>query len=428
MCCSAPTADNVTKLLNEFSDLFGLVRAIRTDQGTAFTAKVVADWCTVQSLAQIFAPIGDHLRTGLVERLIRTLRSRIGTLQLSQPNHSYPALLLAVLNVIRVCVNATAGCSPYTRFFGRPPATKISNFWSVLDPRRVLQKGHWRQMKTASSNHLASRDSESDTDPDSPQPPVTRSGRRTRASRPASPSVESVIIQSSDETAVEVVYFTDSVPRRRGAARTQTVAEADTRTPTKTTRVNTPSKIAHKRIFMKTRPGAKIGTHNFVEITGNIALETPNTFTLTDGRAIRKNLTRTCLDPPRRGTFGTPPRLLYELVFVSLSATRAYQSSLSAAPKASRGLRNRYMARAALSSAANSPSPTIHPQSATASPVDSLPVRRSSRVRRAVVTPGAVPALYLALYPSRALFSGLNRSHNRPNCNLPRRRHWKLNQ
>ncbi len=146
-----------------------------------------------------------------------------------------------------------------------------------------------------------------------------------------------------------------------------------------------------QRIFVKSRPGAKTGTNNFVDITSKIAQETPHTFILTDGRVIRKNFTRTCLDPPRRGTFGTPPRLLYERVVVSPSATRAYQASLSAAARASRRLRNRYMSRLT-SPAAQQPAPIA--------PRDQSPPRRSTRARKAVVVPGAVPIAYASRAPT----------------------------
>ncbi len=247
-------------------------------------------------------------------------------------------------------------------------------------------------MEIASPPHLTDRPSESDTDPAELPTHRPRGKTQPKPKRKLALTPEITDRPSSDESAVEVVDLTGSQPRRRGATNSQTVAEADTTTPTSAMHASASSKIApSKRIFVKSRPGAKTGTDNFVDTTSKIAQETPHTFTLTDGRVIRKNLTRTFLDPPRRGTFGTPPRLLYERVFVSPSATRAYQASLSAAARASRRLRNRYLSRLT-SPAAQQP--------ATTAPRDPSPPRRSTRARKAVVVPGAVPIAYTSRAPT----------------------------
>ncbi len=82
MCCNGPTADNVKIFLVVLKKLFGLPKAIRSDQGTAFTSDETHQWCEKHSVKQIYSPVGDHRGTGLVERLIKTLRSRIGTCML----------------------------------------------------------------------------------------------------------------------------------------------------------------------------------------------------------------------------------------------------------------------------------------------------------------------------------------------------------
>ncbi len=132
------------------------------------------------------------------------------------------------------------------------------------------------------------------------------------------------------------------------------------------------------QVYMKRRPCAKTGTYNFVNISNSIVAESPRTYTLSNGKIVRKNHTRLCLDPPRPGTFGTPGRLLHQRVFVSPSATAAYRSSLQAA------------ARQTQTPQKHRSSPTTFEVHPTPSPTAS-PVRRSSRVRKAVVIPGAVP-------------------------------------
>ena len=63
-----------------------------------------------------------------------------------------------------------------------------------------------------------------------------------------------------------------------------------------------------ERIFMKKRGQAKAGANNFVEFTHVITKETPHTFTLVNGKVVRENEMRKCLDTPEPpvGSFGTP--------------------------------------------------------------------------------------------------------------------------
>ena len=58
-CCNAPTTDNTKRLL-ELEKVFGLPKAIRSDQGTAFKAESMLTWCKSKCIKQIFSAIGDH--------------------------------------------------------------------------------------------------------------------------------------------------------------------------------------------------------------------------------------------------------------------------------------------------------------------------------------------------------------------------------
>ncbi len=168
MSCNGPTAENAKRFLAELKKLFGLPKALRTDQRTAFTSDTIRQWCTKHSVKQIYSPVGDHRGTGLVERLIKTLRSRTGTCMLQDKRMTFKDTLDKVLSELRECNHATTDKTPYEFLFGRKPNTTFSNLKNVLDSRRLLAKGHWRSGRESSYDHIAVRNSESDTDEEVP--------------------------------------------------------------------------------------------------------------------------------------------------------------------------------------------------------------------------------------------------------------------
>ncbi len=103
-----------------------------------------------------------------MERLIRTLRSRIGTCRLSDSSSPFAILLQRILHDLRTCSNATTGVSPFERLFNRKPVTAFNNFVTCLDSRPILKKGAWRDTSRATPPLLTPRDSESDTSRDEP--------------------------------------------------------------------------------------------------------------------------------------------------------------------------------------------------------------------------------------------------------------------
>ncbi len=71
-----------------------------------------------------------------------------------------------ILLDIRSCKNATTDKTPYELKFAREKNSVFSNLANVLDARRLLKKGNWRQGREAAYHHVTDRDSESDTDLD----------------------------------------------------------------------------------------------------------------------------------------------------------------------------------------------------------------------------------------------------------------------
>ena len=124
--CDTNTA---IEYLESYCRLHGIPRSIRCDQAQAFKAKEFELFCKNRNIKLILAPAGDHRGTGMVERLIQTIKRRLAVLDID-PNWSTVTLANRVANIIeniRLIANSTTKITPFDAHFGRKPNTEISN-------------------------------------------------------------------------------------------------------------------------------------------------------------------------------------------------------------------------------------------------------------------------------------------------------------
>ena len=117
------------KYLESYCKLHGIPRSIRCDQAQAFKAKEFDIFCKNKNIKLILAPAGDHRGTGMVERLIQTIKRRLAVLDID-PNWSNSTLTNRLANIIeniRLIPNTTTKITPFEAHFGRKPNTAISN-------------------------------------------------------------------------------------------------------------------------------------------------------------------------------------------------------------------------------------------------------------------------------------------------------------
>ncbi len=251
MCTSSPSAESALKFLNDFQNLFGLPRRLRSDQGSAFTSDLFAHWCSQNNVQHLFSPIGDHRGTGQVERLIRTLGTRLGACKLNTQPRPFPVTLHQILQDLRLCQHATTLVSPFATFFGRKPNTFFRNLF-VSDPSRILEKGFYRNPRASSPRHLATNPNVSDTDEeDLPQ-----------HQRVPSPSSQLSPDSASSDTDSALEPLSHLQRQLKSVAPPAPV----------------PSVPQGKHIFLKNRPEARSGAPVFSDITHNISHSTPHTF------------------------------------------------------------------------------------------------------------------------------------------------------
>ena len=88
------------KFLSKYIALHGIPRTIRTDQGSGFISKEVRQFCLEHNIKVIFSPVGDHRATGLVERLIITIKERLLVMAQEHPKPSLETALLKILKCL----------------------------------------------------------------------------------------------------------------------------------------------------------------------------------------------------------------------------------------------------------------------------------------------------------------------------------------
>ena len=90
----------------------------------------------------MLAPAGDHRGTGMVERLIQTIKRRLAVLDIDS-KWTQTTLSQRVANIIeniRLIPNATTKTSPFEAHFGRKPNTEISNIITKPSHKNLTYK------------------------------------------------------------------------------------------------------------------------------------------------------------------------------------------------------------------------------------------------------------------------------------------------
>ena len=77
--CDTQTA---REFLNQYCTFQGIPRSILCDQAQAFKSRAFEIYCKGKNIKLIFSPTHDHRASGMVERLIQTLKRRIATMNI----------------------------------------------------------------------------------------------------------------------------------------------------------------------------------------------------------------------------------------------------------------------------------------------------------------------------------------------------------
>ena len=122
-------ADTIIRFMQTHIVNHGVPRNIRFDQAQGSRAKKIWLYCKNNNIKRIFAPVDDHRSIGMVERLIKTLKSRLSVMKIDNRNKPYKLAsdVAELIKTLRITPNATTKITPFEAHFGRKPNTPLSN-------------------------------------------------------------------------------------------------------------------------------------------------------------------------------------------------------------------------------------------------------------------------------------------------------------
>ena len=128
---------NIEKFLNKHIAQHGVPLNIRLDQARCLKGNKVKLLCAKHNINLIYAPANDHRFIGLVERLIQTVKRRLGCIKLN-PNQRPFNIKNALRNIsfeLRNCRKKYSKLSPFEAYYGRKPNTTLTNI--TTKPKKI---------------------------------------------------------------------------------------------------------------------------------------------------------------------------------------------------------------------------------------------------------------------------------------------------
>ena len=152
--CKSTDGKTAVNFLQQFIQLNGIPKTIRTDKASAFTGHCFREFCKKNYISSVYGTPYIHTPTGLVKRGVRTLKGNL----LTNMNAGEPfvkALDLG-LGVIRTTPHTRLKKSAFELHFGREPNTELSNMLNLKEIKKltnnnsVLAKSETLQVHTFS--------------------------------------------------------------------------------------------------------------------------------------------------------------------------------------------------------------------------------------------------------------------------------------
>ena len=101
---------------------------MRLDHAQCQIGHQINAFCSHDNIQLIEAPIHDHRAIGLVERLIKTIKSRLACMKTAAQNiFNLKASIISIIYQLRICRRETINLSPFEADIGEKANTSLSN-------------------------------------------------------------------------------------------------------------------------------------------------------------------------------------------------------------------------------------------------------------------------------------------------------------
>ena len=102
---------------------------------------MVQQFCSSKGIKHILSPVGDHRGSGLLERMIQTIKRKLGTEQQDPNFGNFKEVLYRIIEDIRKNNHSTLKKSPFEMHFGRKPNTEWSQaFYNIVNSDSSAQR------------------------------------------------------------------------------------------------------------------------------------------------------------------------------------------------------------------------------------------------------------------------------------------------
>ena len=120
---------NVIKFFDDYIHIHGVPRNIRLDQARCLIGHKVKNYRKQHNINIITAAANEHRSIGLVERLIQTIKRRLGCMKLDSKKSKFTTkeAIKSVVYQLRICKQKTTNVTPFQAHFGRKANTPLSN-------------------------------------------------------------------------------------------------------------------------------------------------------------------------------------------------------------------------------------------------------------------------------------------------------------
>ena len=118
--------------MNKYITQYGVPRNIRLDQARCLKGNKTQQLCRRFNIKLIYAPANDHRPTGLVERLVQTVKRPLGCIKLD-PSQKPFNIKIALQNIsfeLRTRRKKPSKLSPFEARYGRKANTALTNITS----------------------------------------------------------------------------------------------------------------------------------------------------------------------------------------------------------------------------------------------------------------------------------------------------------
>ena len=165
--CKYTDGKTAVKLIEQYIQLNGIPKMIRTDKATAFTGRLFRDFCKKHYIKLIYGTPYFHTPTGLVERGVRTRKENLLT-NIKAGEHFGKALNIALV-IMRKTPHTRLKKSAFEQHYGRSPNTEVSNLLNLDILKKLTESSISAKSDTLQVNSFSGAGGVSDQLPMKPK-------------------------------------------------------------------------------------------------------------------------------------------------------------------------------------------------------------------------------------------------------------------